>query len=170
MTQSNRLKKLTLAAMLLALCIIGANIKIMGSVAFDSAPAFLGAVLLGPGFGATLGVFGHLVSAALAGFPLTLPIHLIIAFAMGVCMFVFGLIRNWLGKDRLTGVLISDVLGYAINVPIELVLLYPLMKQAIFAFFVPLTIATVLNLIVCEVIYVALPHRVKDAPFLVSQK
>lgn len=170
MTQSDRLKRLTLAAMLLALCVIGANVKIMGSVAFDSAPAFLGAVLLGPWFGATLGLFGHLVSAALAGFPLTLPIHLIIGVAMGICMLVFGLVRKWLGKDTLKGVLASDVLGYAINVPIELVLLYPLMKQAVWAFFVPVTIATILNLIVCEVIYAALPHRVKDAPFLTPQK
>lgn len=85
-------------------------------------------------------------------------------------MLVFGLVRKWLGKDTLKGVLASDVLGYAINVPIELVLLYPLMKQAVWAFFVPLTIATILNLIVCEVIYAALPNRVKDAPFLTPQK
>lgn len=169
MTQSDRLKRLTLAAMLLALCVIGANVKIMGSVAFDSAPAFLGAVLLGPWFGATLGLFGHLVSAVLTGFPLTLPIHLIIGVAMGICMLIFGLVRKWLGKDTLKGVLTSDVLGYAINVPIELVLLYPLMKKTVWAFFVPLTIATILNLIVCEVIYAALPHRVKDAPFLTPQ-
>jgi hypothetical protein len=99
-----------------------------------------------------------------------LPIHLIIGVAMGICMLIFGLVRKWLGKDTLKGVLTSDVLGYAINVPIELVLLYPLMKQAVWAFFVPLTIATILNLIVCEVIYAALPHRVKDAPFLTPQK
>lgn len=96
MTQSDRLKRLTLAAMLLALCVIGANVKIMGSVAFDSAPAFLGAVLLGPWFGATLGLFGHLVSAALAGFPLTLPIHLIIALPWGfACWCSAWFVNGW---------------------------------------------------------------------------
>lgn len=166
MTDSNRLKRLVLAAMLLALCVIGANIKIMGSVAFDSAPAFLGAILLGPVFGAFLGVFGHLTSAALAGFPLTLPIHLIIAAAMGVCMFVFGWIRQRLGKQKIAGIVTSDVVGYAINVPIELVFMYPLLKQAVYVYFIPLTIATILNLIVCEVIYAALPKRIKEVAFL----
>lgn len=52
-------------------CVIGANIKLMGSVAFDAAPAFIGTLLLGPMYGAVLGIFGHLTSALLAGFPLT---------------------------------------------------------------------------------------------------
>ncbi|EHO49978.1 ECF transporter S component [Lentilactobacillus kisonensis] len=166
MNSSNSLKRVVLAAMLLALCVIGANVKIMGSVAFLPAPAFLGAILLGPIFGGFLGVFGHLVSAALAGFPLTLPIHLIIAVAMGICMLVFGWLRQRLGKETIKGVIIADIVGYAINVPIELVLMYPLLKQAVYVYFVPLTIATILNLIVCEIIYAALPKRVKEAPFL----
>lgn len=62
MGNSDRLRRIVLAAMLLALCVVGANIKIMGSIAFDSAPAFLGAILLGPWFGAFLGIFGHLTS------------------------------------------------------------------------------------------------------------
>jgi hypothetical protein len=41
-------KKIVLAALLIALSFIGANIKIMGSIAFDSMPGFLGALILSP--------------------------------------------------------------------------------------------------------------------------
>nr|WP_121979293.1 ECF transporter S component [Lentilactobacillus raoultii] len=163
---SIKLKRLTLASIFLALCVVGANIKIMGSVAFDSAPAFLGAVMLGPLYGAFLGFFGHMVSAALAGFPLTLPIHLIIGFFMGICMAVFGWIRLKFGTSRWGTVIISDIVGYAINVPLEMLFLYPLMKAAILAFFVPLTIATILNIIVCEGVYAFLPRAIKSESYL----
>ncbi|GAX00474.1 ECF transporter S component [Secundilactobacillus silagei] len=166
MDSSDRLKRLTLTAMLIALCVVGANIKIMGSIAFDSMPAFLGAILLGPWYGAILGVFGHLVSAALAGFPLTLPIHLIIAVIMGICMFVFGWIRKNKDQNGLVRILLSDVAGYAITVPIEAVFLYPIMGKAILALFVPLTIATIANIAICEIVYVAMPDRVTHAAFL----
>lgn len=84
--------------MLIAMCVIGANIKLMGSVAFDAAPAFIGTLLLGPMYGAVLGIFGHLTSALLAGFPLTLPIHLIVAGMMGVTMIAYGFTRQKLAE------------------------------------------------------------------------
>ncbi|HBF74875.1 MAG TPA: ECF transporter S component [Lactobacillus sp.] len=168
MGDSARLKRIVLAAMLLALCVVGANIKIMGSIAFDSMPAFLGAILLGPWFGAFLGVFGHLTSAAMAGFPLTLPIHLIIGCMMGVCMFVFGWIRQRFGKDKLSIILLSDIVGYIINTPLEVPLLYPLLHGAIFALFVPLTAATIFNIVIAEIIYAFLPKNMKHASFLRS--
>ncbi|GKT02964.1 ECF transporter S component [Furfurilactobacillus sp. WILCCON 0119] len=169
MGTSRVLKRTMLAALLLALCVVGANVKIMGSIAFDSAPAFLGAILLGPWFGAFLGFFGHMTSALLSGLPLTLPVHLIVACGMAVCMFVFGWIRQRFGKSRVGIVLLSDLVGYLINVPLEIPVLYPLLKGAIFALFIPLTLATIANLIVCEVIYAALPKRQRDADFLQVQ-
>lgn len=169
MTQSLRLKRLTLVAVLLALCVVGANVKIMGSIAFDSAPAFLGAILLGPIDGAFLGFFGHMVSAALLGFPLTLPIHLVIAVMMAICMFAFGWIRKRFGRSRLATIVISDIVGYLINVPLEIAPLYLMMNAAIFAFFIPLTIATVLNLVVCELVYAFLPQSIKTKPYLRSE-
>ncbi len=160
MTASSlQLRRLVLGAVLIALCVIGANVKIMGSIALDSAPAFLGAIILGPVAGAVLGVFGHLISAMLSGFPLTLPVHLIIAVFMGACMFAFGGIRQKMGRTKLTAILLADLVGYLINVPVELVLLYPILKQAVYALFVPLTLATIANLIICEVIYAALAKR-----------
>ncbi len=134
----------------------------MGSIALDSAPAFLGAILLGPAVGAFLGVFGHLLSAMLAGFPLTLPVHLIIGVMMAACMFVFGLLRQRLKWRQSLVIITTDVIGYLINVPLELVLLYPLLRQGIFAFFMPLTLATMLNLVLCELVNAFLPQRLKQ--------
>ncbi|PBQ22966.1 ECF transporter S component [Levilactobacillus brevis] len=168
MGNNRALKRVTLSALLLALCVIGANVKIMGSIALDSAPAFLGALLLGPWVGAFLGFFGHMTSALLSGFPLTLPVHLIVGAMMAVCMFVFGYIRKKMGIDRLGNTIVSDIVAYLINVPLEIPLLYPLLKGAIIALFIPLTLATVANLVICEVLYVVLPQRVKQADFIVS--
>ncbi|MCH4008632.1 ECF transporter S component [Companilactobacillus sp.] len=154
-----RIKKLTFTAIILALCIIGANIKIMGSVALDAFPAFFGAIALGPIAGAFLGLFGHLVSAMLSGFPLTLPVHLIIGFCMMVTMFVYGWIRKGDRSMKWQYIILSDVVGYALNVPLELVLLYPILKQAVYVYFVPLTIASVVNIILAEIVYILLKSR-----------
>ncbi|WP_288527977.1 ECF transporter S component [uncultured Secundilactobacillus sp.] len=167
MQRTDQLKRLVLAAMFLALCVIGANLKMMGSIAFDSMPAFLGAILMGPWYGAILGIFGHLLSAGLAGFPLSLPVHGVIAGCMGVCMFLFGKMRHGFEFSTISRVLLSDIIGYAVNVPLALVILYPIMGAAVLAFFVPLTLATVVNIVICEVVYVALPSRMTHASFLV---
>lgn len=159
-----RLMRIVLAAVFLALCVVGANVKLMGSIALDSFAAFLGAIVLGPVDGAVLGFFGHMISALLAGFPLTLPIHLIIGVLMAICMAAFGYIRKRFGRDKLSAILVSDVIAYVINVPLELVLMYPLLKGTIVAFFLPLTIATIVNLVICEILYKIFAKRL--APFM----
>jgi hypothetical protein len=87
---------------------------------------------------------------------------------MGVCMFVFGWIRQRFGKDKFGIILISDIVGYIINTPLEVPLLYPLLKGAIFALFVPLTAATIVNIVIAEIIYAFLPKNMKRASFLRS--
>lgn len=161
-----KIRKLTTVAVLLALCVVGANVKLMGSIALDSFPAFLGALLFGPWIGAFLGAFGHMISSMLSGFPLTLPVHLIVAALMALCMGVFGFIRQYLGKSRWYSILLADVCGYLINVPLDLLILYPVMHQAVIALFVPLSVATIANLVLTEVVYVALPQRIKSLRFL----
>ncbi len=158
-------RKITITAILLALCVVGANISIFGSIAFDSFPAFIGAIVLGPVAGAFLGFFGHMTSALFAGFPNTLPIHLIIACLMGVCMYCYGWIRkNWRANTILS-VVCSVIVAYLINVPLDLLLLYPFLGKTVFILFVPLTLATVCNLFLSEFVYVALPQKIKHYQF-----
>lgn len=159
---SKRTNNLTLKALLIAMCIVGANFKVLGSIALDAFPAFLGAIILGPVSGAVIGFFGHMVSAALSGFALTLPIHLIIATLMAACMFSYGWIRcNW-KEGTLTSVIVSLLVAYIINVPLDLLLLYPMIGKVVYGLFVPLTIGTVANLFLTEIVYVMLPKKFKQ--------
>lgn len=154
-----KIKKLTVAAILLALCIVGANVKIMGSVALDSFPAFFGSLVLGPIAGAFLGLFGHLVSALLSGFPLTLPVHLVIGFCMMITMAVYALIRRGDRSLKWGYIILSDIVAYVLNVPLELLLLYPILKQAVYVYFVPLTLAAIVNIILAEIVFILLRKR-----------
>lgn len=94
------IKKMILAALLIALSFIGANLKVMGTIAFDSMPGFLGALLLGPAWGALIGAAGHFLTALLAGFVLTLPVHLEIMGIMAVAAAVFGAVYRRLAGKR----------------------------------------------------------------------
>lgn len=155
-------KKLTTLAILLALCVIGANISILGSIALDSFPAFIGAVVLGPVAGAFLGFFGHMISALLSGFPQTLPIHLIIGALMALCMFLYGWVRIKLKKNRVAASAVSMLVAYLVNVPLDLLLLYPILGQVIFVLFVPLSLATFVNLGIAEVVLLGIPAKYKE--------
>ncbi len=83
-------RTLVIAAMLIALSFIGANIKISGSIAFDSMPAFFGALVLGPVAGGIIGLIGHLLTAVFSGFPFGLPVHIIVAVMMYIAVHCLG--------------------------------------------------------------------------------
>lgn len=155
-------RKLTLLSMLLAMSVLGANIKIFGSVALDSFPAFLGALILGPIPGALLGALGHFISALLAGFPLTLPVHILVTALMAVTMFIYGKIREVSTSFKKQTITISWIAAYFSSVLLDLLLLYPLIHETVFILFVPLTIATVINLFITEIVYKLIPNEIKN--------
>lgn len=67
------MRRFTLLVMFISLSVIGSLIKIpftIGSIALDSAPAVVAAVLLGPTAAAVVASVGHVVSALFGGFPL----------------------------------------------------------------------------------------------------
>ena len=114
-------KKIALIAMFLALSYIGAHIKIFGTVAFDSLPGFLSALLLGPLYGGIIGFLGHLLTALTSGFPLTIPLHLVIALCMALTMFVFGLVYKAL-KNRVSetvNLAVTGIVGVMLNGPVS---------------------------------------------------
>ncbi|MFZ3588605.1 ECF transporter S component [Bacillus sp. DJP31] len=80
--------------MFLSLSVVGAGIKIplgISSLALDSAPALLAAIILGPIYGAIVGGLGHLLSAFFGGLPLG-PFHALIAVEMAGILYLFGLL------------------------------------------------------------------------------
>jgi riboflavin transporter len=75
-------KRVARMAIFIALAAVGALIKFSsptGTVALDAAPGFFSAVAFGWLEGGIVAVFGHILTAATTGFPLGLPIHLVIA-------------------------------------------------------------------------------------------
>lgn len=154
------IRKLTTMAVLLALCVVGAHIKIMGSIAFDSFPAFLGALLLGPVEGAILAAAGHLISAMLAGFALSVPVHLIVAGVMALAVYAYGKVF-FMFKNPIMGHIASIAVGYFFNVIFDLIVLYPLIKDVVFIIFMPLTLATLANLGLSAAVYIAVGQQLK---------
>jgi uncharacterized membrane protein len=136
--------EITLLAVFIALAAVGANIKVMGSIAFDSLPAFLATMLIGGRNGAIAGAAGHLFSALLAGFPMTLPMHLVIAAEMAAICYLTG----WLIQKRSVAVWAAAIVAFVLNAFISpiIVIVWPGMGWSVcVALLVPLTIASAAN-------------------------
>lgn len=150
-----RTVRLTMLAIFIAFSAVGANVKFMGSIAFDSCPAFLAAMLIGGPEGAIVGAAGHLFSAMLAGFPLTVPMHLAIAGEMAL---ICGL-TGWLIRKKHWPLVAGSVVAFVLNALVSplLVLVWPGMGWAMFWSLLPvLAVASAANVVVASLLAVAL--------------
>lgn len=149
-----KLRKMILTALFIALSFIGANIKIAGSIAFDSMPAFLGALILGPVYGAVIGGLGHFLTAFTSGFYLSLPVHIIIMIAMAVTVYVFGITYRILLKKSITGaVIVSSIAAVIINGPVTIIMVMPIVGKGIIAMLPILSLAALLNVAIAHICY-----------------
>ncbi|AGK96213.1 ECF transporter S component [Clostridium pasteurianum] len=155
-------RKLVIMALFIAVSFLGANIKIMGTIAFDSMAGFLGCLILGPVYGAIIGALGHFLTAATSGFPYTLPVHMLIMVDMALTMFFFGIIYNKLSKiNRYLGIIIAAIIGIIINGPISVLILVPIMGWAMMAMIPILCLAAFLNILIAYLVYKFLPENIK---------
>ena len=146
-----------LVSLFIALSFLGGYIKFFGSIALDSFPAFLGTLLLGPTYGMIIALIGHLFSAFLSGFPLTLPIHLIVGAMMMLTMFVYGNVRQKY-SDNMISVVASVLIALVFNTVIASLPLIPLLGfNVILAMMIPLVAASLVNILVAEMVYRVLP-------------
>jgi uncharacterized membrane protein len=149
-----KLKNLTLCAMFIALSVAGAFIKPFGnSIAFDSLPAFLAASIMGPVFGAIVGFLGHIISAALSGFALTLPIHLIIAVEMALVMAAYGFLV------KKTGIVFAGIIAVLLNgvaAPAVFILVPGMGINFFLAMVGPLTLVSAINVVLAVLIHLSL--------------
>ena len=165
----NSTKKLVLAALFVALSFVGANIKVMSSIAFDSLPAFLGTLVLGGGWGAAIGAVGHLLTALTSGFPYTLPAHLVIAVMMALAMVVFLSLINLCQRFRLPEIVsyvVGGVAAVLVNGPVAVLLLFPLLgpamgSAALLALIPVLSLVAGINVALAVVIYRLLPRSIR---------
>jgi hypothetical protein len=155
-------KKLVITALFIALSFLGANMKIAGSIAFDSMPGFLGTLMLGPLFGALIGAVGHFLSAATSGFHLSLPVHLIIMVDMALTMYIFGVVYKVIAKtNKYAALIVASLVGVAMNGPISVFMLIPILGKGVMAMLPWLTLAAFLNILIAEAVFKLLPERVK---------
>lgn len=131
-------------AILIALSAVGAFVKIgPGTIAFDAAAGFVAALVLGPVAGALVCALGHLASALVTGFPLTLPFHLLTALVMAGVGVAGGLVARRAGFAAGAAAL---TLANGIGAPALLSLApNPLGTRLFVAFAGPLTLAAAAN-------------------------
>lgn len=149
-------RKLAVLAIFIALSAVGALIKIpspVGTVALDAAPGFFVAIGFGGWMGAVVAAVGHLLTSAVVGFPLTLPMHLGIAAGMALCAFVYG----WLGRKGTVGLVLGFVLAAIINSFVLGLLMLPIGGWPLYtATIIPLLIGAVVNLATSTIAYLLL--------------
>ena len=93
-------KRISIMAVFIALSAVGALIKIpspVGTIGLDSAPGFFSAIAFGSLEGAVIIALGHMLTAAVTGFPLTIPIHTFIALQMALWALSFRWVNKKLG-------------------------------------------------------------------------
>ncbi|NEU05155.1 ECF transporter S component [Clostridium senegalense] len=158
---NNKTRKLVTMALFIALSFIGANIKFPGTtIAFDSMPAFLASMILGPIYGAVIGFIGHLITAATSGFPLTIIVHLIVAINMAITMIGVGYTYKWFSKGNLKfRDIVVILVGVVLNAPISTVMLIPVAGKGILAMIPPLAVAALGNILLALILEKVLPKK-----------
>ncbi|WP_350342827.1 ECF transporter S component [Proteinivorax tanatarense] len=157
---------MTYCALLISISYIGSLIKIQGtSIALDSMPAYFAALFLTPAAGALVGFLAHLITAATSGFYLTLPMHIIISIQMAAFVYVFG----WTYKksnyliSAITATFLNGPVAALIVVPFSVLFQLPLRGWELFYFMlIPLTLASLVNIIMAVTIHKLLPNRVRN--------
>lgn len=139
-------RTITAYALLIALCAIGGQIHFgTYSIGFDSSPAFVGALMLGPVAGAVLGALGHIATAASTGFPLSVPMHVVVAIIMACTAGSVGYVARRMTSSF--SYVVGGILGYVINVGLGLTITAWMMNsvEIVAVLWAPLSLAYALN-------------------------
>ncbi len=151
--EQNKVRRLVLMGMFVALSFVGSNIKIFSSIAFDSFPAYLAGLLMGGLPGGIVGFIGHLMTSGLSGFPFGLPIHLAIA----VMMFAAVFIMKWLADKThiIVGVIVA-ILVNGVVMPCTLVIMPGFTWPLALAFMPMLVMVSAANVLLAAAVHVIL--------------
>ena len=159
-------KTLVIVALFIALSFAGSYIKLFGTIAFDSLPGFLAALLLGPVYGAVIGFLGHLFTALTSGFPLSVPMHMVIAASMALTMLGFGYTYKALINriPEVVTLITTGAVGVILNAPVSLAFSIGMMALAVgmeaalglLTMLPALLIAATANVVISIILYKAL--------------
>lgn len=150
-------RTVAIMAVFIALSAVGALIRIpspTGTVACDAAAGFFVALAFGAWPGFIVIALGHLLTAGLAGFPYTLPLHLGIAVAMGVC----ALLLRWIGRrGGLVWLIIGSVVTVVANALLAPLVLLPSAGTGAYIALIPsLLVGAVINVAIAVIAWWAL--------------
>jgi len=147
-------KRLSIMAIFIALSAVGALIKIpspVGTIGMDSAPGFFCALAFRGVTGAIVIAFGHLLTAAVIGFPMTIPIHLYIALQMAL----WALAYRWV--NRKLGLIPAVIAGIILNGIVSAFAMLPIMGMGGVLGLMPfLVVGAAINVIISAVAYKAI--------------
>jgi riboflavin transporter len=147
-------KRLSMMAIFIALSAVGALIKIpspVGTIGMDSAPGFFSALAFGGVEGAVVISIGHLLTAAVTGFPLTIPVHLYVAFQMAL----WALAYRWVNKTF--GLIPAVIVGIILNGVVSSFAMLPMMGMGGVLGLLPfLVVGSALNVIISAIAYKAI--------------
>lgn len=149
----NKTRRLVIAGLLIGMSAILANVKIFETIAFDSMPGFLAGIILGPLMGGIVGMLGHLFTAMTSGFPLTVPIHLVISVEMLITIYIFAKIYK---KYKILAIIVGVILNGPVSLYIIAVVEKLVWGVPIYPFFmsmvVPLTLGATANIIMASIV------------------
>jgi len=148
-------KRIVLLSLFIALSAILSNFKIFSSIAFDSMPAFLAAMIISPIAGGIVGALGHILTAYTSGFPLTVPMHLFITVQMFAIVWTYGILFK--KANQYIAIIIAIILNGPVATFLSGVLItYLDVTFTISGFFkvmvLPLTIVSAANIILAFII------------------
>lgn len=156
-TQKNSVqntRRIAMVAVFIALSAVGALIKIpspIGTVALDSAPGFFSALAFGGVEGSIVIGLGHLLTSAVVGFPLGIPMHLIIAVEMAVWAVVFRFVNVKIGL--IPAVIVASILNGVVGA----FTVFPIGGMGAVLGLLPfLLLGSVINIVVSALAYKAL--------------
>lgn len=147
-------KRLAIMAIFIALSAVGSFIKIpspVGTIGLDSAPGFFAALAFGGFEGAVIIALGHILTSAVVGFPLTIPLHLVIA----VLMALWAIIFRWV--TRKIGLIPAMIAAIFLNGVVSSFIMYPMGGMGAVIGVMPfLVIGSAINVILSGIAYQAL--------------
>ena len=142
-------KRIARMAIFIALSAVGSFIKIpspTGTVALDSLPGYFSAVAWGYLEGAIVISLGHILTAATVGFPLSIPLHILIA----VMMMIWAVIFRWTSEKIHWTVGIAAATFF--NGVVATAAFIPIFGEGFFyAMLIPLVVASFVNVAIAGV-------------------
>lgn len=149
-------RRIAVMAIFIALSAVGSLIKIpspVGTIGLDSAPGYFVAIAFGSFEGAVVIALGHMLTSAVVGFPLTIPLHLGIA----VLMALWAITYRWVNKKF--GLIPAMVVAIILNGVLSSFIMYPLGGMAAVIGVMPfLIVGSAINVILSGLVYKALKN------------